>query len=597
MELLEIRNAPFDSIYIVENRNLWEGIQINKSTDLVLCIDFGLYHQLKSEGVNVAYLDHLTDTETANQFNAEMNHYLQNWFRDGEGNDLLNYQGYDIGDALLLDILNDITYPCHFILNLIALRKLKYKKLIVASQDVIINSMLTRLGIDYSFLSVHKNALNKPVYNFPIIKWTNEQINSVSFKSKIKKTVSGLLDRFLAIYDNFRGGKNNAVFIQNYHPTESVIHTLIDEKQLKVVLNDYIPGKKIFSQRRFEIKNYRIEQSDQIVHNYTSAIKTNWIYENINLSEILEERLIINIKKNIDRALAQINNINAYFSRKPIKLLIPVTNLWLNNRLVMHYCKNNNIPIFMIINGLLNARHWQDAHDSTWVNCYSESLKMDYFGNKNNALPLGDPRMDSYAKSSPKVVNRKSPNILIGAAAYSHLDQTSYVAFEFDFLFDVLKALTDLGHTNYSITLKVRANGYANLYQDFLREYFPHLNVTVIQDTPFSEVVSKADLYISFYSQTLMEAAVLGIPTIYYKKDDADLFRPYDCKSELVTALNIEELSAKIEAFYLNDSIFNKFMDRSVLERYIGPLDGKNLERNVDFIYSILNVPRLNRGI
>jgi hypothetical protein len=95
-------------------------------------------------------------------------------------------------------------------------------------------------------------------------------------------------------------------------------------------------------------------------------------------------------------------------------------------------------------------------------------------------------------------------------------------------------------------------------------------------------------LYISIYSQTLFEAASLGIPTIYYKKDTELNNRPFDAKSELVTALNVDELKEKILLFYENDDCYKSFIRKDVMEKYIGPLDGKNHERIVEFIYSLV---------
>ena len=63
------------------------------------------------------------------------------------------------------------------------------------------------------------------------------------------------------------------------------------------------------------------------------------------------------------------------------------------------------------------------------------------------------------------------------------------------------------------------------------------------------------------------------------------MFRPYDTRSELVTAMEPETLEHRIHDFYEGSAIFDAFLDKKVLEKYIGPLDGKNLERNIEFIY------------
>jgi len=586
--------TSFDTIYIIENRNGWNKsiLELNKQNSLVLCLDFGLYNELEEQNLEVAYLDQLLNIDIAQDCNAQLHHYLQNWFKNDKGDDLLRYNGFDIGDALLLNVLNDITYFSHFFFNILELRKVNYKKIVVVCENKIITEILDELNISYQLIEVKPNIVPYPVYNFPILKWTEEQINSATLKSKIKKLVSMFLDLASAITDLLSLKEKKAVFIQNYHPTAAIVDALIENDNLRVILDGYSPQQNIYKQRRILYKTKQsIQEADSLINYYKRAKKKEWLYQGINIGNILQKRLLPTVEKNLANAISVTKDINRYFSKSNIKLMIPVTNLWLNNRLIMNYCRNNNVPVFMVINGLLNIKHYQEAHDSTWVNCYSESLKQDYFKNADNALPLGDPRMDIYAKQPAKKINREYPTIIIGAAGYNHIDQTSYIAFEFDFLFDVLKAINNLLVKTFkaNIILKIRGNGYAHLYQSFVNEYYPELKIAIIQNDPFPVVIAKADLYISFYSQTIIEAAALGIPTIYYKKDNASMFRPYDNKSELVTAIDSLDLENKIEKFYAVDTIFNAFLNKEIIEKYIGPLDGNNFQRNLKFIYSIIN--------
>jgi CDP-glycerol glycerophosphotransferase (TagB/SpsB family) len=111
----------------------------------------------------------------------------------------------------------------------------------------------------------------------------------------------------------------------------------------------------------------------------------------------------------------------------------------------------------------------------------------------------------------------------------------------------------------------------------------------VLQTVAIYEVLQRTDLYISLYSQTLFEASCLGIPSIYYKKDKEYLDPPFDNKSELVTVDNVIALKQAFLDFKVDAPRFDAFLDKSIMEKYIGPLDGKNLERNLDFIYDILH--------
>ena len=102
------------------------------------------------------------------------------------------------------------------------------------------------------------------------------------------------------------------------------------------------------------------------------------------------------------------------------------------------------------------------------------------------------------------------------------------------------------------------------------------------------EVLKKTDFYISIYSQTLFEASCLGIPVVYYKKDTEITNPPFDNNSELVTVSTIDSLMKAFVDFKNNDYRYKNFLDKKIMEQYIGSLDGKNLDRNIDFIHNLL---------
>jgi hypothetical protein len=209
----------------------------------------------------------------------------------------------------------------------------------------------------------------------------------------------------------------------------------------------------------------------------------------------------------------------------------------------------------------------------------------------DNIVVLGDPRMDMYPLELQKPnLNITSPTVTIGASGFNSVDLNSYVAVEFDFMHDVLSALTIIKTrgTDIKPIIKVRGNGYRAQYESFAETFFPELDCEIIDTTPMKEVLMKTDFYISIYSQTLFEASCLGIPVVYYKKDNEIKEPPFDSRSELVTVDNIDGLVAAFDDFQHDPSRYQDFLKRDVMEKYIGPLDGGNLERNKAFIYSLL---------
>lgn len=82
---------------------------------------------------------------------------------------------------------------------------------------------------------------------------------------------------------------------------------------------------------------------------------------------------------------------------------------------------------------------------------------------------------------------------------------------------------------------------------------------------------------------------MLGIPALYYKKDTEYFQPPFDGESELTTARGFGELAEAVRDFYEGSPRYDAFLRREVMEKYIGPLDGLNLERNLSFIRRMLD--------
>jgi spore coat polysaccharide biosynthesis predicted glycosyltransferase SpsG len=110
----------------------------------------------------------------------------------------------------------------------------------------------------------------------------------------------------------------------------------------------------------------------------------------------------------------------------------------------------------------------------------------------------------------------------------------------------------------------------------------------VVDNVPMRTVLDDTDLFISIYSQTLFEASCLGIPVIYHKNDREIMDPPFDGKSELLTTFDVSDLEQALQDFLMASHRFDAFLEKSVMEKYIGPLDGKNLERNFDYVIGLL---------
>jgi len=111
----------------------------------------------------------------------------------------------------------------------------------------------------------------------------------------------------------------------------------------------------------------------------------------------------------------------------------------------------------------------------------------------------------------------------------------------------------------------------------------------IVDDLPMVTVLEETDFFVTIYSQTLFEASCMGIPVVYHKCDREIMDPPFDGKSELVMTFDVPELEEALTDFLSGSTRFDAFMNKKIMEKYIGPLDGKNLERNMDFVLNLLS--------
>jgi hypothetical protein len=481
------------------------------------------------------------------------------------------------------------------LVNLLAVQKLSHEKLFVGVSDACTLDILQTLNWKIDRWTAPREK-KFPEYSFPIFRWMDERVRSLSLSAWLKlaiKNIAGTLLNWGDCLKIFRAS-NVDVFIQAYHPTRGIIERLKQDGKVNIILERFTRTSGLTRIRQLPIggssARYR-RLAQERMDRFQSEKAAHWEIEGVDISAMLYRVIVDRVAHYLPEYLKTLDMILGYFSNRQLKLMVPVTETWMTNCLMMNYCHAKGIPTYLIINGLLGEAFLDEAKHATVINAYGESLRDHYFRELSNIVCLGDPRMDFYVNHpKPQSDWEDCPTIVIGAAGFDNVDLNSYVAYEFDFLYDVLaacKAIMAQGRS-MRLILKVRSNGYLNQYTAFLREYFPDLPVTVYDQIPFQQILDAADFYISIYSQTLFEVSCWGIPALYYRKDTQIKYPPFDGQSELVTAFSVDDLIGKIDLFYRRAPIYNAFQTKAVMEKYIGPLDGHNLERNVEFIYSLV---------
>lgn len=596
----------YKNIFIVDTKSQWNNDNdYNPVTDLVLTFDFGLKQYINALGGECYFIDHLIGQKRMEENNFRIYKFFQTWHNDESGKDIFTYKGIPFGMTFRLDFWNDYTYYFRLYLCLTEIKKISYKSLFVTSENKFLEEVLIDLKFKYNLDQSEKVESNS--YYFPIEKYMNEKIRATGFRGllySIRNRISNVYGSLLFIIDIFfKSNDTKTVFIQEYHPTKQIISHLRATKNINVLLCNFSRNEKWFNNLMERLlplwgkeSSFKQEATSLLVEFWRSKHQTLLLDNGEDVTHKAYEIILKRVEAVLPKKLNLLDACNRYLSKSNVDLSIIVANIGETATVFDLCCKSKGIPSYLIINGLLGANYSDESKHATYINSYSESIKHNYFKGMDNIVVLGDPRMDAYATVDKTNINRENPTVVIGASGFSPIDLGSYVAIEFDFMFDVLSSLKILkaSGNNFKIIIKVRPNGYYEQYAKFVSEFFPNLVDEIIASKPMKQVLLSSDLYISINSQTLFEASCMGIPVIYYKKDNEILPPPFDYNTDLVTVSSQESLIQVFRDFQAGSPIFHPFLTKEIMEKYVGKIDGLNTYRNLDFIFNLLKKNKIN---
>ena len=596
--------SDFNKIFIIDSYEFWlltykEDEIYNKNNDLILTFDFKLKNYIEKNNGFVIYIDKIENAHVLQSYNKVVYDFFDSWYLDENNKDLFTHSGIEFGPSLKIHLWESLTFFSSMFLCLNKCKSIKHKELLVTTEFICIPEILNFLNLKFKLISNTETINIEKFYYFNINKWMNEQLYNLNLKASLHNILITIQGKFFKYFDLVHSifVKNNKknIFFQIYYPTETVYKKLLYDKKIKIFLERFSPVfafKKIIIERPVPLSKFskNLKISKHLLDNYKEKNYRKFFLNNSDVTGLIVKIFINKLENNLPNVLNRIDSINNFFKNIDLKLIVIISNIGLISSIIEAYAKKNNIPTYLIINGLFCIDYLNESKNATFINCYSESLYNNYFHKQQNAFILGDPRMDKYANIKKKSINRNYSNITIGTSAYDLIDLTSYLAIEFDFIYDILITLQKFSKNINKITIKVRSNGYLKQYKSFVDNYFKSIEIPIYfeEHKPIFDLLQESDLYISFYSQTIIESACLGIPTIYYKNDNQILYPPFNEESGLIISHDIYELQEDINHFFVSSDKFNTFLQKEVLTKYIGSLDGKNTERNLSFIYDKL---------
>jgi len=588
-------------VYLVDSRARWSeaSTQYDPKQDLVLTYDLGLYKEICQQKGVVHFIDYMCHKNIMEENNFRMYKFFYDWHYDDNNKDIFTYKGIDFGFSFRIEVWNDYTTYVRTWLCLSCLKSISFDQIYLGSGLELVADVLNDIGLQYSRLTEISEG-QQPSYYFPAHRWMDKKLRTTTWRHTVKKLLYMTVGTFTQLYDDFCGlfRKPKRVFIHEYHPTRALMAKLQDQTGVQVIQAHFTGGwkfKNLWRDRPIPIHGYVgafDAEADRLCAEFLKRKSACLdLTTGDNIAEGASRILLQRVRQVLPRTLQALDCVIRYMDKNPLDLVILIANIGVIPTLVHAVAEARGTPSYMVINGLLINPSMDEAKYATLINSYGPSIRDHYFRGMDNIIPAGDPRMDSYAISEKKTIDRQNPTITIGASGFNSNDLNSYQAVEFVFLHDILQAvqmMVEAGAPKPKIIVKVRPNGYQETYKQIVAEYFPGIVDVIIDTMPFRELLDGTDLYISIYSQTLMEASCLGIPTIFHKSDHEFMYPPFDGQSEVVTTHSTQDVLQAMQDFMSGSDRFDAFLQRETLEKYVGPLDGKSLERNLACVNRML---------
>lgn len=208
------------------------------------------------------------------------------------------------------------------------------------------------------------------------------------------------------------------------------------------------------------------------------------------------------------------------------------------SRLAVRVAQAAGLPTFVLNDGWKGDDFSRQGMTADVPLVTAAGVLRDYFArhpNAGRAVLTGDPRADEapprrFAQGS----GRPLRTILIGSFTFSPIDLNCRRSDPERFLTACLTAIrASEAARDARIVVKLHPADFVKPYEELLRD-FPELDVDVRSGGDVVDLFGDADLYVTTYSTSLMQAAAAGVPFVYLAVNPQRLHAPFDASDPIM---------------------------------------------------------------
>jgi hypothetical protein len=248
-------------------------------------------------------------------------------------------------------------------------------------------------------------------------------------------------------------------------------------------------------------------------------------------------------------------------------------------RLLVRVAQSLGIPTFVLNDGYKGDELQIEGMSTDVALAWSEAIREHYYArHPGPVLVTGNPKFSTVTPPARALRQDRPPRLLVGTFTFSPIDLNCRRSDAEDFLDQVLEGIAGaLPSAASEVVVKLHPADEPAHYRELVARY-PQLEVTLTSAGDVVELFAEADIYLTTYSTSLLEAA-RTMPVVYYRVNEQRLGPPFDGDEYLTprTASTPGELTA-----LLRDRDRLVAAPPAWIEHYLGPAGA--LERIVDAI-------------
>jgi hypothetical protein len=257
-------------------------------------------------------------------------------------------------------------------------------------------------------------------------------------------------------------------------------------------------------------------------------------------------------------------------------------------RLLVRVAQAMDIPTLHLNDGYKADDFQREGFAAGHALAWSEAIRDNYYdGRRGNVVVTGNPKADAMPQQIRASTVRK--RVLIGSFTFSPIDLNCRRSDPESFLALVLEGIRRSSIVRPRVTVKLHPADEGAPYSAIIADY-ADLEPTVISAGDVTALFEDADVYITTYSTSLLEAVAVGVPVVYFRVNNQRLLAPFsdDDFMEQQTATSAAEIATLLDN---PPPEFAKRADRRRwCEQYLGPLDGRSVQRVLREVEKVTSV-------